>query len=86
MRSRAATALVGLAGSLAVSAAVYYYTGWLFAFLVVPFVPLLFRGLRDEGEDGPTGPEFRECPRCGFRTTEPYGYCPHDGARLEDSG
>ena len=47
--SRTLTALAGLLVSLAVSVAVYVYTGSLLLFLVVPFVPFLFSSLpRDE--------------------------------------
>ncbi|QDX41671.1 hypothetical protein [Salarchaeum sp. JOR-1] len=75
MGSRTRTALVGLAASLAVNAAVYYYTGWFVFFIALPFVPLLFRG-----DDRPPA---RECPQCGFSTRDPaYEYCPRDGARL----
>lgn len=77
MRSRGATAVLGIVLSLGLSAAIYYYTGALFVFLLVPFVPLLFRGLRDDSGGG------RQCPRCGFRSSERYDYCPHDGTRLE---
>ncbi|MFB6118729.1 hypothetical protein [Halosegnis sp.] len=79
MRSRLATAVVGLIVSLVISGAVYYYTGSLFIFLVVPFVPLLFRGFRD----GKQVPKIRECPQCGFQTQAEYDYCPHDGTPLK---
>ena len=82
MKSRAATAAVGLVASLAVSVVVYYYTDSLFVFLFVPLVPFLFRGLG--GDSSPASdPQIRECPRCGFQTTEAYEHCPHDGTRLE---
>jgi hypothetical protein len=74
MARRWVVALVGILVSLAVSVAVYWYTGQLFAFLVVPFVPLLL---------GRRGADTRRCPECGFRTTEEYGYCPRDGTPLE---
>lgn len=78
--SRTATALVGVAASLAISVAVWYYTGSLLLFLVVPFVPFLFGGSRRE----PDRPPARECPRCGFTTrNRGYDYCPRDGTRLE---
>ena len=74
MKSWAATAAVGLVVSLAVSAVVYYYTDSLFVFL--------FRGLG--GDSSPAfDPQIRECPRCGFQTTEAYEHCPHDGTQLE---
>ncbi|GAA0644467.1 hypothetical protein [Salarchaeum japonicum] len=76
MGSRTRTALVSLAASLAVSAAVYHYTGWFVFFIALPFVPLLFR--EDETE-----PPVRECPECGFSTRDAdYDFCPRDGARL----
>ncbi|UPW00599.1 hypothetical protein M0R88_00505 [Halorussus gelatinilyticus] len=46
MGSRTATAAVGLGASLAVSVAVWYYFDTLLVFLVVPFVPILFRRRR----------------------------------------
>lgn len=79
--SRTATALVGLAASLLVSVAAWYYFETLLLFLFVPFVPLLLRGRRDAGTGGPA---VRECPACGFRTAEPgFDFCPRDGTRLE---
>jgi hypothetical protein len=81
--SRTLTALVGLLGSLAVSAALYWYTGSVLFFLFVPFVPFLFGsgGLTDESERQP-----KRCDRCGFETTEEsYDYCPRDGSRLVDT-
>lgn len=78
MGSRTRTALVGLVGSLAVSALVYHYTGWFVFFVALPFVPLLFRG-DDER------PPARECPQCGFSTRDPgYDFCPRDGTRLDE--
>ncbi|GAD51406.1 hypothetical protein MBEHAL_0166 [Halarchaeum acidiphilum MH1-52-1] len=87
MNSRLATAVVGLVASLAISAAVHYVTGWFVFFLAVPFVPLLFRGLRGAGSDeseGPgTPPTPRTCPECGFATTDSeVRYCPRDGTEL----
>ncbi|WP_435095387.1 hypothetical protein [Halarchaeum sp. P4] len=93
MGSRLLTALAGLLVSLVVSAVIYYYTGWLFGFLVVPFVPLLFRRRGDESERGggvdragPPEPEARvrrTCPECGYATTDPeVRYCPRDGTEL----
>jgi len=76
---RALTALVGLAGSLLVSALVYHYTGQVFVFLLVPFVPLFFRGVGDGAEARPA----RRCPDCGYRTRDSEArYCPRDGAEL----
>jgi len=78
--TRAATALVGLLASLAVSVLVYRYTGQLLVFLVVPFVPLLFRGL---GDGGPA-PDHRSCPACGYATSDPETrFCPRDGTELD---
>jgi hypothetical protein len=77
--ARTLTAVVGIAVSLAVSVAVWYYFDSLLLFLFVPFVPFLFRG---RGER----PPVRECPVCGFRTRDPeVDYCPRDGTRLESS-
>jgi len=76
MRSRTATALVGLVASLVISAVVYYYTGWFVFFIAIPFVPFLFGG----DDRSPV----RECPDCGYRTRDPENeYCPRDGTRLE---
>jgi hypothetical protein len=80
VRSRTATAVVGLAASLLVSVALWWYFNTLAVFLVVPFVPLLLRG---RGGDQPDD-RLRECPQCGFRTADPaHAYCPRDGTRLE---
>jgi len=77
--SRTATAAVGLLASLALSIALYAAFDTLLFFLVVPFVPFLFRG-----GDEPDRPPVRKCPVCGFRTRDPeYDYCPRDGHRLE---
>lgn len=77
--SRTATALVGLALGLSVSAVVWYYYGTILLFLFVPFVPLLLgRGSDDRDH------RLRECPECGFRTADPgFDFCPRDGTRLE---
>lgn len=78
LSSRTATALAGLVASLAVSVLLWWYFESLLVFLVVPFVPFLFRDGNGER------PPVRECPRCGFRTRSPeYEYCPRDGTRLE---
>lgn len=77
--SRTVTAVVGLAVSLLVTVALWWYFDSLFVFLFLPFVPFLFRGL---GDDEPT--IVQECPHCGFQATvESYDYCPRDGTRLE---
>lgn len=79
MRSRTATALAGLAGSLLVSALAWYYFDSLLLFLFVPFVPFLFR--RSGGNERPP---TRTCPECGFRTRNPeYTHCPRDGTELD---
>ena len=78
--SRTATAAVGLLASLLLSAALWWYFDTLLVFLLVPFVPILLRGL---GDSGPT--IVQECPHCGFQaTSEAYDYCPRDGSRLEE--
>jgi hypothetical protein len=80
--SRTLTALVGLAVSLALSAALYAYTGSFLFFLFVPFVPFLFRG---RSADSAERPPIRECDRCSFRTRDPeFDYCPRDGSRLHE--
>ncbi|MFB6148844.1 MAG: hypothetical protein ABEJ48_04190 [Halobacteriales archaeon] len=81
MRSRTATALVGLLLSLVLSGIGWWYFDTLLFFLFVPFIPILFRRESDEGK-----PKMRECPTCGFRTTEPgYDYCPRDGTELTEN-
>lgn len=77
--SRTATAVVGLAVSLLVSVAAWYYLDTLVAFLLLPFVPILFRRSEEER------PPARTCPSCGFRTRDPaFDYCPHDGTPLDE--
>lgn len=79
--SRTATALVGIVASLLLSAAAWYYFETLLLFLFVPFVPFLLRRGR---ASGPADETVRECPACGFRTTDTsFAYCPRDGSRLE---
>lgn len=74
--SRTATALVGLLASLAISVAVWWYFNSFLLFLVVPFVPFLFRR-RDES------PPVKSCPTCGFESADPsVNYCPRDGSEL----
>ena len=78
--SRTATAAAGLLASLLVSALLWWQFDTLAVLLFVPFVPFL---LRRSGGSAPEEP-VRECPACGFRTTdETYDYCPRDGSRLE---
>jgi hypothetical protein len=80
LSSRTLTALVGLALSLAVSVAAWYYFDTFLLFLFLPLVPLLFRR-RGEPE---SRPERRTCPACGFETRDPsFAYCPRDGTGLE---
>jgi len=80
MGSRLTTALLGVAGSLLVSAVVWWYLDSFVFFLFVPFVPFLFRR---SGGSTPE-PTVAECSECGFRTTdEAFEYCPRDGTRLE---
>jgi hypothetical protein len=82
MRSRTATAVVGLVASLAVSVALWYYFGTFLFFLFVPFVPFLFRGGDQEHEEWER--RVRRCPTCGFETErDDFDYCPRDGTRLE---
>lgn len=77
--SRTATAAVGVALSLVVSAAAWVYFDTLALFLVVPFVPFLFRRGRSEER-----PPAKRCPECGFETREPtFSHCPRDGTALE---
>jgi hypothetical protein len=79
LSSRTATALAGLAVSLVLSVAGWVYLDTLLLFLVVPFVPLLFRR---RGSDGRSA--LRRCPDCGFETREPsFSHCPRDGTPLE---
>jgi len=74
--SRTATAAVGLVASLAVSVLLWYYFDTFLFFLVVPFVPFLFRS----GDQ----PPVKACPVCDFRTrNEAYDYCPRDGHKLD---
>ncbi|MDL5362932.1 hypothetical protein [Halalkalicoccus sp. NIPERK01] len=73
MDSRWLTALGGLLASLAISVLAWVYFDTLLVFLLIPFVPFLFR----------RSPPTKRCPRCGFETTsEGFEYCPRDGTRL----
>lgn len=77
--SRTATAAIGVAASLFVSLVAWWYFDTLLFFLVVPFIPFLFR--RREADQTPSG--FRQCPDCGFETRNPdYTHCPRDGTTL----
>lgn len=81
--SRGLTALAGILASLAITAAIYLYTGSLLVFLVVPFVPfVLSRSRQGPADDRPPA---KACPECGFRTRDPgFEYCPRDGRRLRE--
>lgn len=82
--SRTLTAAVGIAGSLVISALLWYVFGTAVFFLFVPVIPFLFRGLdrRDGGEKRQVS--TRTCPRCGFQTGEAtFEYCPRDGSHLD---
>jgi hypothetical protein len=77
--SRTATALLGLVVSVGVTVLAWWYFDALAVFLILPFVPILFRRLDGREER----PPVRTCPRCGFRTRDPeFDYCPRDGAEL----
>lgn len=79
--SRTITALIGLALSLAVSVVAWIYFDTLLVFLLIPFVPFLFRGRGDADQA-----RVRVCPECGFRTRDPeVRYCPRDGTELRDT-
>lgn len=79
MRSRTVTALGGLFVSLVISVVAWWYFDTVLVFLLVPFVPILFR----RGDDHER-PPHKECPTCGFNTHEPgIKYCPRDGTKLE---
>jgi hypothetical protein len=80
MASRVAMAVLGLVGSLALSAILWIVFGTPVFFLFVPFVPFVLRAGRSE-EAQPT----YHCTRCGFRTRDSsYEYCPRDGTRLAE--
>ena len=77
--SRTATAAAGFLASLVVTAVLWWYFETLLVFLLVPFVPILFRELGDD-----TPEIVQECPHCGFQaTSDAYDYCPRDGGQLE---
>lgn len=80
--SRTLTALVGLLLSIVVSILLWWYLDTLLVFLLVPFVPFLFRGVRGKPDEEPS--VMRNCPRCGFQTrNDEFEYCPRDGRHLE---
>jgi len=83
--SRTLTAAGGLAVSLLVSVLAWVYLDTLLLFLVLPFVPVLFRGWGGaDQEPERERPRRRECPVCDYRTRDPtHDYCPRDGHRLE---
>lgn len=77
--ARTVTAAAGLLVSVLLSVAVWYYFDTLLVFLLLPFVPLLWRRGGDD-------PPVRECPSCGFATRDPaFDYCPRDGSPLDRS-
>lgn len=81
VRSRTVTAIAGIVASLLVSAAAWYLFDTALFFLLVPFVPFLFR--RKAGRDASTS-DVSTCPVCGFRTRNmTFEYCPRDGTELE---
>jgi hypothetical protein len=81
MDSRLLTAAVGVAASLLVSVLAWVAFDTLLLFFVVPFVPFLFRGGRDRGDEEST---VRRCPVCDYWTADQrHEYCPRDGHRLE---
>ncbi|ELY62135.1 hypothetical protein C493_00930 [Natronolimnohabitans innermongolicus JCM 12255] len=87
VRSRTATALVGLLLGVVVSVFAWLYFETLLLFLFLPFVPFLFaRGAErpSEAESEDQGVRrHKRCPACSFQTTDPsYEYCPRDGRRL----
>ncbi|AEH37733.1 hypothetical protein [Halopiger xanaduensis] len=80
--SRTLTALAGLALSVLVSVAAWIYLETVLLFLFLPFVPFLLSRSRWTASDAQA---MRQCPECGFRTTESsYEYCPRDGSRLRE--
>jgi hypothetical protein len=78
--SRWTIALLGLIGSLALSAVLWIVFDTAVFFLIVPFVPFVLGG------GGRTEPEpVYRCPICDFQTTgSGYEYCPRDGTRLRE--
>ena len=87
MRSRTATALTGLLVSLVVTLVAWHYFDTLLVFLLLPFVPILFRGRGGESrrDDNRRESTVRECPECGFQTRNPeFSHCPRDGSRLSE--
>ena len=85
--ARVGTAVVGILASLAVTLALWVVLDTAAVFLVVPFVPFLFRAGDDEPSSRGGRPGRRRCPRCGFETAdEADKFCPRDGSRLETQG
>ncbi|RPI36090.1 MAG: hypothetical protein EHM53_12950 [Methanoregulaceae archaeon] len=68
--------LLLLSGSIALSA-LFWIAGlpFFFLFLVIPFLPLVFRSGRT-----------KRCPVCGWETTGNERFCPYDANILEDDG
>ncbi len=82
--SRTLTALVGIAGSILVSIVLWWYFDTLLFFLLIPFVPFLFRGLDGQSTERDEM-RIRACPECNFQTrNDEYEYCPRDGRRLQE--
>ena len=75
--ARVATALAGVALSLALSVVLWQVFDTPVFLFAVPFVPFLFRSREDERP-------LRTCPRCSFATRDQsYEFCPRDGTELE---
>lgn len=84
--SRSLTAIVGLVVGLLISAAAWVYYDTLLLFVLLPFVPFLFRsrGSGTEPNEEPP-PNAKTCPVCDFATVNPeYSHCPKHGRRLEE--
>ncbi len=69
--------LVLLAGSLAVTAAMYFLgMPFFFLFLFIPIIPFLHRDR-----------QVKRCPSCGFETGDRrIAFCPYDGSALHEAG
>jgi hypothetical protein len=76
--SRVTVAVLGVLGSLGLSAVLWVVFGTPVFFLFVPFVPFVL------GSGRPTESNATyQCPACTFQTTDSsYRYCPRDGTRL----
>lgn len=70
--------MLGLVMSVAVSVIAWWYFNTFLLFLLVPFVPILYRQRRTS-QSGTT------CPTCGFQSADPsVNFCPHDGEKLQE--